>query len=160
MIEGTTVLVALPRPNPGPIPPPMPWAEYGPLAVSLFVAAWLVIGARWRYKRPRRDGTKPTARATETETRPIVCQSLALREALARRFGEPWAARTTEELGASPELLERLGAGPRDRLLALLSAADRALYGNGECAAVPDEAFEGLLSAVTQGTNVTGAREG
>ena len=143
-----------PRPNLGPEPWPEPsWVGPATMAIAT-LAATLVLGvivARLRSHRRGRRASPPGARASTTLNRAsdaglsaadrLLLRAEAVREALVLAFGPSWAARTTEEIAAAPELIDRLDPDRAARTVALLAEADRAKFagldvgddpGNGE----------------------------
>jgi hypothetical protein len=126
-----------PRPNLGPVA----WEEEGPsfatvAAVWFLLLAALVMTWSWRRRRAalreRRAKLHERARsAVENDAltrEPLAFWSVAVREALAARFGPALRARTTEEIAADHLLAEELGPEPFDRLVRFLSVADRVRF--------------------------------
>ncbi len=134
----TNVPAVLVPPRPNLAPEPMePASSSGwwvlVCVVILLSAGGLAIGTR-RLKRKlsARRGARKTAHGlpgpdVSERVRLLWC-STAIRAELARRFGALWAARTTEEIAARPELVETYGSEQAERLIAFLQAADLAKF--------------------------------
>jgi len=129
-----------PRPNPGPLPYDQPWPAWLgpaglPLAAVLALAAVAMLRARSRSRRPRTSPTDGPANATagaNGEPTGVLALAGQVREALVRRFGDAWRAKTTEEVAA--DLAKAPGIDPetRARVADLLLAADRLKFAGGE----------------------------
>mgnify|MGYP000017528707 CR=1 FL=1 len=121
----------LPRPNPGPEPPPSPPALIAALTLLLAGLA-IAAGAWWSFRR-RRVARIEGHRSPPPTPPPMPALSELARDALAARLGPAWAARTTEELAAAPELAEAFGDDAA-QLVRFFAEADRAKF-----AAAPDQ---------------------
>ncbi len=60
----------------------------------------------------------------------------SVRDTLVAGFGPSWAAKTTEEIAAEPDLTERLGPERAEQLVRFLRQADRVRFA-GESEAAP-----------------------
>ncbi len=123
-----------PLPIPGPDPLPWPEASPGlgvPRAVGIAIAAGLILallvrfGGRWVREFRARSALPamppPTASAAD-----LVAVARAILVAV---MGEPWGARTTEEIAASATALHPVfGVERTDRLIAFLQTADQARF--------------------------------
>ncbi|MFO0961255.1 MAG: hypothetical protein U0800_28065 [Isosphaeraceae bacterium] len=117
-----------PRPNPDPLPWPetSPWADAPVLAAIALVAA--VIGgiAVLSLSRKKRPGIPPAVAPVPPDG--LIERAERIRSALVVRFGESWAARTTEEIAGSPALIDHLGPERAGELVGYLRLADRAKF--------------------------------
>ena len=131
--SGSSILVP-PRPNLGPEPLPEPAAGMS-MMVYLAPAVVLAALAGWRYARRRRNSTK----ASEIRPESIVgsandatvspgARLLALadraRAGLFTRFGEPWRAKTTEEIAMDSRFSATFDTNSAAMFLDLLRLAD------------------------------------
>ncbi|HEV3121595.1 MAG TPA: hypothetical protein VGY53_06820 [Isosphaeraceae bacterium] len=147
MIEGpettqTAARIVPPRPNPG--PEPMPDYRAWLVAALLFAIAALLAGywlrvrrRKRRLRRKRQPASQIGAAAAaagailDSQPRdPLILRAEAIRNALVARFGPAWAAKTTEEIAAQEELAGLLEPDQQMGLKGILSAADRAKFGN------------------------------
>ncbi len=132
-MSATKTTLVPPRPNLGPEPStnrPCRGAGSPRLAIAItLLVAWI-----WRrlLRRPGATGRGPAARPVAfyptANQDDVVALAETARAALVARFGAPWRARTTEEVAADSGLVEALGAGTVERLVALLRAADRSKF--------------------------------
>jgi hypothetical protein len=126
-----------PRPNLGPEPWPdpqaWPWIALG--LVSLMVTL-IVLRVR-RKRRKARVAVLPTT-ALPAAVEPPTELPDRVRGALVRAFGSGWRARTTEEVAASPVLIERFGEEVAGRVVAYLRASDRSKFSH-DAAGPPEE---------------------
>jgi hypothetical protein len=125
-------LPPLPRPGPDPIPWPEPTAGLGLLRlIGIGLAAGLILlmivraARRWAHDRRARAAIPvlppPGARADEL--------AAAARSALVAMLGEPWGARTTEELAESEATLrDAFGDDLTAQLLAFLRETDQVRF--------------------------------
>jgi hypothetical protein len=126
-----------PRPNLGPEPWPdplaWPWIASG-LVVVLITLLFL------RLRRKRRKARADILPTTEPPDTVEVSAELPdrVRGALVRAFGLGWRARTTEEVAASPVLVERFGEEVAGRVVAYLRAIDRSKFSH-DSAGPPEE---------------------
>lgn len=145
--------VRLPRPNPGPEPAEAPSSPWLPIAILIIIlAAVLGLGYATRARRRKRSarvatrGSDPVAVSDDPRER-WAAWSLAVREALAERFGPAWRAKTTEEIAAEPQLREVLEADRAGELLEHLAEADRVKFADaGYRLAEPDFAMLAALA--------------
>jgi hypothetical protein len=129
------VVYTPPRPNlgPEPLPPPNPWLALG-LVLAALVLAILALRV-WRRRRRRKAAPASVVAMAgppdETAGSPherMIAWSVAIREALAARFGPAWRARTTEEIAADARLIDVLGPERAEGLIHFLAAVDRAKF--------------------------------
>jgi hypothetical protein len=129
----TEAVYVPPRPNRGPEPlsPPNGSADgivAGLVALALIASiAWRIARARARQRLPKRR-TGSALDADDMNRDPLIAGSIAVREALATRFGAAWLAKTTEEIADDPALRELLEPDRAARLVAALQEADRAKF--------------------------------
>jgi hypothetical protein len=138
--EATAGVLVPPRPNLGPEPmepaSSTEWWVGGLLIILCLLAVLPKTFALLRRRLAARRNAHP--RTTEPRTsRPgpevaararMLWYSTVVREELARRFGESWSAKTTEEIAARSELEAQLGPEQAARLVDFLQAADRAKF--------------------------------
>jgi hypothetical protein len=138
--EGAVATPILPpRPNLG----PEPWVEPSPLAEAItwwwalaLVALAIVIGAILLRRRARLRGRPrpmeatdgPADEATLSPRERMILGAERSRAALASRFGPGWLAKTTEEVGSTPEVGRAFGPERAARLIEFLREADRAKF--------------------------------
>jgi len=135
------------------------WVGVGlAFGITLFLFFLLVILKRRRARRKPSSllPSFPDA-SDESERERMIAWSIAVREALASRFGNIWKARTTEEIAADPELLAQLGAERSQRLLHFLREADRAKFADSS-ALLDHFDFEELAELVSNAVPAAGAR--
>jgi hypothetical protein len=128
-----------PRPNLGPEPLPR---RLDVLELTLIVGAaatglvGLILASRRVRRDHRREAEPGRPRLPEgpfaTRREQMAGWSKAVREALSRRHGEHWRARTTEEIAADPALAGSLGPEAAARLVAFLVESDRAKFDDRE----------------------------
>lgn len=143
-----------PYPNLGPEPfdePGLPWSWLVGLG-SVTTLALLMAGLRLTRSRRRRVRRKPQGQAdhpgSEEQESPrgeIVALSDAVRAALVSRFGPTWQAKTSEEIGNDPEVLDAFGPETAGRLVVLLREADRLKFAAAGSVG-PSDQCEGLES--------------
>lgn len=157
-----------PRPNLG----PEPWQasngiDFGDTVVLALIVLILVSVAllawRRRHRSHRRATTKTPGLILESESLTpadrLVARAEAVREGLIAAFGPGWAARTTEEVAAAPELSHRIGADRASQVVALLTEADRAKFAGGEASLTQGETEEAdrWVVEVVEALSATGA---
>jgi hypothetical protein len=155
-----------PRPNLGPEPLPRSLSITALVLAGLLVAAVAatVLARLVRFRRQRRDrrDTAPfeaPAGPFDSRGEQMAAWSLAIRAALAARFGGHWHARTTEEIAADPIVAERLGPELATALVRFLAVADLAKFDDrdGLQPPLPDPDFmPGWLSALDAPTSAPG----
>jgi cbb3-type cytochrome oxidase subunit 3 len=155
----TGVPIQLPRPNLGPEPmrkPAIGFATILGLAAAAIVLATLIAWAMRRRKRKRLDtsasgGLHDSNRllSATPRVRLIFCAEL-LRRALVKRYGPRWAAKTTEEIVAEPELAALLGPERTEQLTCILRAGDRATFARDLGDADQGEDVEPLVRALIE----------
>lgn len=133
-----------PRPNLGPDPWPEPeWPPAGALVsaslVLLVTLALAAVAIRRRRRRPWPDPPDTNADAADSDTPTTPAERLmhaaaTVRAALILRFGEPWGAKTTEEIAAESALSEALGVERASEIIRLLARADVIRFAGLECA--------------------------
>ncbi len=122
--------IVLPRPN----LPPQPWTDGGDnrwlyLAGAVAaVALVVIIRLLKRRKKKLIADAGPFAEADEPTTSEPLPAPDPVRQTLVSLFGSAWAARTTEEIAASPRLLERFGPEAAEHIVAYLRAIDRSKF--------------------------------
>jgi hypothetical protein len=148
-----------PRPNLG--PEPMHAPALGLATVLGFAAALIIMGSllrrlawRRRQARARRlaTGADPGAQPalpTSLRLRSIVYAEM-LRHALVTRFGPKWAARTTEEIVAEPDVAALLGPERTEQLARLLRAGDCAKFAAERLDATQGDDWETLVPALVE----------
>lgn len=142
MIETSASTPTLPpRPNLGPEPlgeSRSPVALLGFVCFALLVLALVVTWFRARRRNRMRPAPQPPAQRSEPADVPgaqphsLVALAQRCRDALVARFGDRWAAKTTEEIGADRELADQLGSEPVSDLLRLLREADRIKFAQAD----------------------------
>jgi hypothetical protein len=135
MIPGSPIVPPRPNlgPEPWPDPPTWPWIVSG---LVIVMVSLLVLRFRRKRRKARAD-MLPTTEATDSVE---VSTELPdrVRGALVRAFGPGWRARTTEEVAASPVLVERFGEEVAGRVVAYLRAIDRSKFSH-DSAGPPEE---------------------
>ncbi|WP_169972769.1 hypothetical protein [Tautonia rosea] len=127
-----------PRPNLGPEPWPneaggIGWGLLFSVLV-LLLALGLLVWTRMQGMGRRRADRQVLQRGqnlhlpSPTPDDPRIHHAEMLRDALIAAFGPSWRAKTTEEIAAEPELLNRLGPERSAQVVTLLSEADRAKF--------------------------------
>ncbi|MFO0909886.1 MAG: hypothetical protein U0794_16315 [Isosphaeraceae bacterium] len=99
------------------------------LVLALAIGTWIrsrIRRSRSRAGRSKRNGV--AVRKVITERDRIAAAGDRVREGLAARFGTTWHARTTEEILASPEIVDALPSTTRAELATLLRLADLAKF--------------------------------
>jgi hypothetical protein len=128
--EESAVLLP-PRPNRGPDSWSPPIEAVWP-AIALVVALVGVLGlvSLRRARRLSPQGIAVHADPPRVVNPPenLIAAAEAIRNAIAEAYGEPWLAKTTEELAGDATLREGLGAELAARGVGVLSAADRAKF--------------------------------
>ena len=162
--EAGAVLVP-PRPNPGPEP-----MDRGPSPSGLAFLMLLVVAAAslnlllyrrlFRRDRPRADCVTIAEGPFASRREQMAAWSAAVRAALARRFGEQWPARTTEEIVGDAPLIEKLGPELATQLARFLAEADRAKFDDREGLQppLPGTLPERLAGFVASSVPAAGAR--
>lgn len=130
--------------TPGSLVPPCPNLGPEPLDSSTISSIWLVIPAilivvtvllvslrllRGRLRGKTGKGPDRQARPTPGTSADVLIElSGKIRGTLVERFGEAWRAKTTEEISSEPALWEVFGRETAERLVAILSEADRVKF--------------------------------
>ena len=128
-----------PYSNPGPEPLTQHWYEgRRPVGVGLVlavVAAFVLALRAWRKHRRQAAPDGGTAAGSEAggSVAPVrerfVARSAAVRSALVERFGDPWRAKTTEEVAAALGGDGSVDGDLVERLVGFLHLADLAKFG-------------------------------
>jgi hypothetical protein len=162
-----------PRPNLGPEPMDEPVSVVAAAAALGGVAALAGLLAWWTWRRRAAARARRSAKASapawvDPNSLPprgrMLQWSEMVRRALIDRFGPPWAAKTTEEIAADPDLAGVLGAERSEELIRFLRAADLAKFAGperngGEYSPDQGEDWDGWVSAFVAATAVeAGAR--
>ncbi|WP_422931492.1 hypothetical protein [Singulisphaera sp. PoT] len=154
--EPKTVLLP-PRPNLGPEPLVLVQSQRELIFAGLFAFVFALFLLIWftRRRRARRRATFPglvlpsSGGSDDSEREQMIAWSLAVREALATRFGNVWKARTTEEIASDAALLAQFGEERSERLIRFLREADRAKFADASSASpLAQFDFEGLAEFV------------
>ncbi len=165
MNEPSGSVLIPPRPNLGPEPLIDSQASVNlgfgiGIAILLALLALIfVVFLRRRSRRGKRLSGVPMFPDTsdESERERMIAWSIAVREALASRFGNVWKARTTEEIADDPQLLAQIGSERSERLIRFLREADRAKFADSS-AALDYFDFDGLAELLTPPAPAAGAR--
>jgi hypothetical protein len=126
-----------PRPNLGPEPMRAPGpglaAVLGFLVAAIVLAGLLVWAVR-RWRRSRARLLTPLEAAGSKRVLPksprirLILFAELIRQALVKRFGPHWGAKTTEEIVVEPILAELLGLERKEELARILRVGDRAKF--------------------------------
>jgi hypothetical protein len=132
-LDQLPVILIPPRPNLGPEPFEKPSrVNAWPVAAAVtFVVIVLCLVLR---RRARRIAVSTTAQPASGNTPADAVHALAdsVRAQLVLRFGDPWRARTTEQIAESHAIAEALGAESFQMLVAFLQAVDVVKYSGQE----------------------------
>ncbi len=122
-----------PRPNLGPEPLEKPsHVNAWPVAAAVtFVVIVLCLVLR---RRARRIANMTSVQPAVADAPADALHALAdsIRAQLVLRFGDPWRARTTEQIAESPAIAEALGPESFHKLVAFLQAVDVVKYSGQE----------------------------
>lgn len=145
-----------PRPNRGPEPwravsRPGSWVWPVFAVGGMLVLGAIVLRARARSRSGQAPAGPESLESLELRDRPAAAASM-IRRALVTRFGASWAALTTEEIAAAPDLEPAIGPDRAKELLSILARADRSKFSGAVDAAEPDLAVEvaAVLEALRQ----------
>lgn len=120
-----------PRPNLGPEPFQQmgrPWSVWVLLGLAALAGLWGVSRLRRRIQ-GRRVAVGAELNGMIAGARTLGVLSGEVRMALVGCFGEPWRAKTTEEISEERELAEVFGEETAERLVALLKGGDLEKFG-------------------------------